>query len=136
MRRKCAGATPGWRCEVVADESVFLAPPADEVLSTPPPDMATQRQILSNTISYINTTIPKLPDFSATRTTVQYHELPPKPNQTWKTATGDGSLHQGETATASIRVHDGKERVENESVKGDQSPQKSETAQPQVENEP
>ncbi len=105
--------------EVAGDESVFLAPPAEEVLSTPPPDMATQRQILSNAVSYINTTIPKLPDFFATRTTVQYQELPPKPNQTWKTATGDVSLYQGETAISSLRFHDGKEQVEDQSETSD-----------------
>ena len=57
--------------EVLADESLFLAPPAEEIPSTPPPDIATQRQMISLTISYINTTIPRLPDFFATRTTVQ-----------------------------------------------------------------
>jgi hypothetical protein len=113
--------------EVVADESVFLDPPADKVLSTPPPDMAAQRQIISSTVSYINTTIPKLPDFFATRTTVQYHELPPKPNQTWKTATGDESLYRGETAVSSLRFHDGKEQVEDQSVTSDRSPRAGQT---------
>ncbi len=106
--------------EVLADGSIFLALPADEIPSTPPPDIATQRQIISRTISYINTAIPSLPDFFATRTTVQYHESPPKPDQTWKTAFPDESLHEGETATASIRFHDGKERVEERSVKNAQ----------------
>jgi VWFA-related protein len=128
LEKEVRGINAREALEVVADESVFLAPPADEVLSTPPPDMATQRQILSNTISYINTTIPKLPDLFATRTTVQYHELPPKPNQTWKTATGDVSLYEGETATASLRFHDGKERVEDQSVTSDQSLHQGETA--------
>jgi VWFA-related protein len=108
--------------EVLANESVFLAPPADEIPSTPPPDIATQRQIISSTISYLNTTIPALPDFFATRITVQYQELPPKPHQTWKTAGPDEFLREGETATASIRFHDGKERAEEESVKN--APQK------------
>jgi hypothetical protein len=97
----------------------LLLAPADKVLSTLPPDMATQRLILSNTISYIDTTIPKLPDLFATRTTVQYHELPPKPNETWKTALGDGSLHQGETETAILRFRDGKEQVKEQSVTGE-----------------
>jgi VWFA-related protein len=135
LEKEVRGSSAREALEVVADESVFLAPPADEVLSTPPPDMATQRHILSNTLSYINTTIPKLPDFSATRTTVQYHELPPKPNQTWKTAKGDGSLHQGETRTASIRFHDGKERVKDQSVAGDQSLPQIGTTIPRVEDE-
>jgi VWFA-related protein len=132
LEKKVRGSSALEALEVVADESVFLAPPADEVLSTPPPDMAAQRQILSNTISYINTTIPRLPDFSATRTTVQYHELPPKPNRTWKIAKGDGSLHEGETAAASIRFHDGKERVTDQSVTRDQSLRRVGTTLPMV----
>jgi VWFA-related protein len=135
LEKEVRGSNAREALKAIADESVFLAPPADEVLSTPPPDMATQRKILSNTISYINTIIPKLPDFSARRTTVQYQELPPKPNQTWKTATGDRSLHQGETATASIRFHDGKERVENQSITGDSPQHESVTAINSVEEE-
>ena len=103
--------------EILADESVFLPPPADEILSTPAPDMAAQRQMILSTASYIKNTIPHLPDVFATRTTVQYHELPPKPNETWKTALPVQSLHEGETATASVHVHDGRERVEDVSVK-------------------
>ncbi len=121
LEKEVRGSNAREALEVVADESAFLAPPANEVLSTPRPDIATQRQIIADTISYINTTIPRLPDFFATRTTVQYHESPPKPNQTWKTAMGDESLHQGETATAILRFHDGKERVEDQSVTSDQS---------------
>jgi len=132
LEKKLRGSSALEALQVVADESVFLAPPADEVLSTPPPDMATQRQILSSTISYINTTIPRLPDFSATRTTVQYHELPPKPNQTWKIAKGDGALHEGETATASIHFHDGKERVTGQSVTGDLTLRRVGTTLPMV----
>ena len=105
--------------EVLADESAFLAPPPDEIPSTPPPDLATQREIISRTVSYINTAIPRLPDFFATRTTVQYHELPPRPHQTWKTAAPDQSLHEGETTIASIRFHDGKEQVQQQSVKNE-----------------
>jgi hypothetical protein len=103
--------------EVVADESVFLPPPADEIPSTPQPDVATQHQIISRAVSYINTTIPRLPDFFATRTTVQYQEVQPKLSETWKTAGPDQSVREGETTTSGIRFHDGKERVEEASVK-------------------
>jgi VWFA-related protein len=105
--------------EVLAGESVFLAPPAEDIPSTPPPGIDAQRQIISRTISYINTAIPMLPDFFATRTTVQYHELTPPPDQTWKTASPGRSLHQGETAIDNIRFSDGKERVEQKSVKNE-----------------
>lgn len=127
LEKEVHGSKAREALEVVADESAFLTPPANEVLTTPPPDVASQRQIIAATISYINTTIPKLPDFFATRTTVQYHELPPKPNQTWKTATGDEPLHEGETATATLRFHDGKERAEDQSVTSDQSLYQGET---------
>jgi hypothetical protein len=63
--------------------------------------------------------IPKLPDIFATRTTVQYHELPRKTDQTWKTAIGDERLHEGEIDRASIRIRNGKEEVEQESVKNE-----------------
>ncbi len=102
---------------LLADESLFLNPPADEMPSTALPDAAQQRAMIANAISYIQTTIPRLPDFFATRTLVQYQETPPKSNQTWKTAAADASLHRGETTTAEIRFHDGKEQVEEKSVK-------------------
>lgn len=103
--------------QVVADESAFLRPPADELPSAPPPEIATQRQIISQIVSYINTEIPSLPNLLATRTTVQYHERKLEPDATWKTASPDQSIHEGETAIAGIRFHDGKEQVEAKSVK-------------------
>ena len=118
LARRVRGREARESLEVLADESVFLPSPAEEILSTPPPDPATQHQIISNVITYINTTVPKLPDFFATRITVQYHEPSPKKNQTWKTETGDQTLRQGETASASLRFHDGKEHVGDESLTG------------------
>jgi VWFA-related protein len=103
----------------LADESVFLAPPAGEIPSTAPPDAAAQRLIMSRTVAYLNQTIPKLPNFFANRTMVQYHERPPEPGQTWKTAAGDQSLHLDETFKASMLFRDGKEIVEAEVSKGE-----------------
>jgi hypothetical protein len=77
----------------LADESVFLALPVDEIVAIAPPDAATQRLMISRTIAYVNKALPKLPNFLATRTTVQYHQPPLEPGQTWKTAVGDQSLH-------------------------------------------
>jgi len=102
----------------LADESVFLAPPAGEIPSTAPPDAATQRLMMSRTVEYVNKTIPRLPNFFANRTMVQYHERPPKPGQTWKTAAGDQSLYLDETFKAKMLFRDGKEVVEEEATKG------------------
>ena len=117
LEKQVHGAKARDAFSVVADESLFLAPPADEMPTTAPPESAQQREILAAAVSYINTTIPRLPDVFATRTLVQYQENLPKPNQTWKTASEDPSLHRGETTTDSIRFHDGKELLEQKSVK-------------------
>ena len=106
----------------LADESVFLALPADEIPSIAPPDAATQRQMISRTVAYVNKTIPKLPNFLATRTTVQYHQPPLEPGETWKTAVGDQSLHPVETSKAPVHFLNGKEVVGGEATRG--KPQK------------
>lgn len=105
---------------VVANESVFLEPPAEQILSSPVPDRAAQRQIVTNVVSYVNITVAKLPDVSADRTTTQFHEMP-KPDQTWKTAMGNESLYQAETIAAHIRFHAGKEEVKDDYVMTGQS---------------
>jgi VWFA-related protein len=102
----------------LADESAFLAPPAEEIPSTAAPDAATQQLIMSRTVSYVNKTIPKLPNFFANRTMVQYHERPAKPGQTWKTAAGDQSLYLDQTFKAAMLFRDGKEVAQEETIKG------------------
>ena len=102
---------------VLADRSAFFAPPDDEIIAAPPPQKSAQQEMIGRAVSYIDSTIPHLPDFLATRTSVQYFEVPPKPDQTWKTAPADQSLHEGEISKASIRFRQGKELVKDESVK-------------------
>ncbi len=102
----------------LADESVFLPPPAGEIPSAAPPDMATQRQMLGQTVDYVNKTISKLPNFFAGRTMVEYHQLPMKPGQTWKTATGDESLHLDQMFKATLLFRDGKEVVREQVTEG------------------
>jgi hypothetical protein len=85
----------------LADESAFLALPADEIPSITPPDAATQRLMISRTVDYVNKTIPKLPNFLATRTTVQYHQPPLEPGETWRTAAG--CTHCGSAPYGNVR---------------------------------
>ncbi len=106
----------------LADESVFLALPAEEIPSIAPPEAAAQRLMISQTVDYVNKTIPKLPNFLATRTTVQYHQTPLESGETWKTAVGDQSLHPVETSKAPVRFLNGKEVVGDEATRG--KPQK------------
>ncbi len=54
----------------VIDQSVFLPPPQSEILPDPPPDQATQQNILASAADYLSHIIPKLPNFVANRSTV------------------------------------------------------------------
>jgi VWFA-related protein len=96
----------------VADKSAFLALPAADIPTTATPDPATRRMMLSRTIDYLSKTIVKLPNFFATRTTVQYDEPPQKDEQAWKTVTSDQSLHVTETFNTTVTFRDGKEVVD------------------------
>src|SRR5215469_7757577 len=60
----------------LADASAFLEPPPAEVPADAPPDAGAQRSMISLAVDYLNKTIPKLPNFYATRTTVRYEERP------------------------------------------------------------
>jgi hypothetical protein len=102
----------------LADGSVFQPLPAAKIPSTAPPDLATQRQILGQAVDYVDKTISRLPNFFARRTILEYHELPMQPGQTWKTATGDRSLHLDQTITATLLFRDGKEVVVDQATKG------------------
>ena len=62
--------------KAIADISEFLDSPKTEPPEDPPPDSTTQRQMISLAQSYLHDTIPKLPDFTATRTIVSYEESP------------------------------------------------------------
>lgn len=61
---------------ILADGSVFLDPPATDVLADAPPDQKAQGAILSSAVGYVAQTLTKLPDFSATRTTVHFEDTP------------------------------------------------------------
>jgi hypothetical protein len=58
----------------VADVSVFLDPPADEIVQKPAPDLDEQRRMMLLVVDYLRQTIPKLPDFYAKRTTTSFQE--------------------------------------------------------------
>jgi hypothetical protein len=65
--------------------------------------------MLSRVVHYVQKSFPKMPDFTADRTTISYHEVQTIPGQTWKTATGDQSLHMGQTLKGTVMFSDGRE---------------------------
>jgi VWFA-related protein len=93
----------------VADRSVFLALPPSEIPGTAQLDWVAQQRTLARTLEYLNKTMLKLPDFSATRTTIQYDEPERKDPQLWKTVAMDQSLHATKTLNTTVLFRDGKE---------------------------
>jgi VWFA-related protein len=62
--------------EALAGRSAFLDPPPAEIVSNAPPDAPAQQRILAAASGYLNHAIPRLPDFFATRTSVDFIETP------------------------------------------------------------
>jgi VWFA-related protein len=60
---------------VLADASAFLQLPTAEIPATPPPDLPTQKLILSRAAENLVSAIHKLPDFFARQTTTRFHDL-------------------------------------------------------------
>jgi len=60
----------------LADASAFLDLPAQDVLPKAEPDSVATKQIFVRAIAYANTTIKKLPNFSAKRNTLHFDNIP------------------------------------------------------------
>ncbi|HUN82766.1 MAG TPA: hypothetical protein VMU48_00235, partial [Terracidiphilus sp.] len=103
---------------VLADQSAFLDPPAADILADPPPDSEAQQQILSFTRTYLQSVLPNLPNFLATRTTVEYQQPAPKEEDTWKGALPDQSLRAAVAVKATVRYRRGHEEQDVEKQKG------------------
>ncbi|HEY1804804.1 MAG TPA: VWA domain-containing protein [Terracidiphilus sp.] len=64
----------------MADLSAFLDPPASDVVRNPRPDVNTQLHMLRMTVEYVANTIPRLPDFYATRETTHFENYSSAPS--------------------------------------------------------
>jgi hypothetical protein len=57
---------------ILADQSIFLPPPDDEIVNDPTPDPAATRQMLVQIVNYVNTTVRQLPNLMAVRETSSF----------------------------------------------------------------
>jgi VWFA-related protein len=96
----------------VADSSVFLPPPVDEVLSLPAPDQAAMGTMLERVADFVSRQAPRLPNFDAERTIVQFGEPMSKSGQNWKTAQPDRRLDYELTTADHVDFEDGKETTD------------------------
>ena len=93
--------------ELLADQSALLDPPASELPATALPDEDTQLKLISAARSYVERTLPRLPNFFATRTTDRFDDSPQMPAKGgWPVRAG---LHQVGTLSRQITYRDGKE---------------------------
>jgi hypothetical protein len=60
----------------LADEAAFREAPATDVLRDPAPDSETQEKMLALAADYVRTTMTRLPNFYATRTTTHFEDEP------------------------------------------------------------
>jgi hypothetical protein len=100
---------------ILADSSAFQDPPADEIPTDAPPDRNTQQHMLSLTSAYLSTTIRKLPDLFARRTTVRYQETPMYVEG--GTSVKYQPLHVTDSSSTTVRYRNGYEVAETKPPK-------------------
>jgi hypothetical protein len=79
----------------LADKADFLSPPAAEISALPPPDRAASDALMAAAKNYVSQTIPKLPNFFATRVTTRFEDMP---------AMDPGLYYMAETSYEPLRV--------------------------------
>ena len=72
LEQNVPGAKSRSALVALADASAFLGPAAADALSQAPPDLNEQRRMMALTVEYLGKTLPKLPNFYTTRTTVRF----------------------------------------------------------------
>ncbi len=105
--RLAPGAQTAQALALLADRSAFLDPPAAELLGTAAPDGAAQLRMLDAARNYVAQTLPRLPDFLATRTINQYDDSPQALKKgAWPVRAG---LHLVGTSSREISVRNERE---------------------------
>jgi VWFA-related protein len=105
--RLAIGPRTALALELLADRSAFLDPPASELPATEPPDAAAQQRMMDAARGWVIATVPRLPNFFATRTTNRFDDGPQVLNPgDWPVRAG---LHLAGTISRQITFRDGKE---------------------------
>jgi hypothetical protein len=98
------GSQAALALQLVADQSAFLDPPANELPATSVPDDATQQRMLEAARNYVAQTLPRLPNLLATRSTLRYDDSPQGLKKgSWPVRLG---LHMVDTSSREISIRD------------------------------
>jgi hypothetical protein len=92
---------------LLVDRSSFLDPPASDIPAAAAPAEADQQRMLAAARNYVAQTLPRLPNFLATRTINRFDDSPQEPKKgAWPVRAG---LHQVDTSSREISVRDERE---------------------------
>jgi len=95
----------------LADASEFLDLPAAEVPTTPAPDRATQVAMLASTRIYVVKTIHKLPNFFATRESINFEGAPAEEQRGTLPSSKFEPMHETGHSSVSVLYRDNKEMI-------------------------
>ena len=101
----------------LAAASEFKDPPKSEFVNDAQPDVEQQRHMLELAMQYLSRTMPKLPNFFATRVTVHYQDTPEHYDETGTRKIDYEPLHLVRTSEATVLYRKGSEIVEAERKK-------------------
>jgi len=115
---KLSGNKSRMALTIMADRSIFMPPPTDEVPADVAPDANAARQMLTKIVNYVNTTVRQLPNLMAKRTTNGFED---RPREEKLTSTGIESLeylplHWVGSFSVDVTYRDRRE-VEDKSIK-------------------
>ena len=105
----------------VVDSASFLDLPPSEIPSRSAPDIETQRQIISKTVAYVNTTIRRLPNLFATRETTRLEDIPIGTQAELAVTSVYQPLHVVSRSSNTVLIRDGKEVAVRPDYKGKNS---------------
>jgi hypothetical protein len=95
----------------LADASVFLRLPPEEIPGTPGPDRAAQDSLLGLTRNFLTDTILKLPNFFATRSTTRFSDEPEKINSMTLVHSQYQQMHLMDITSDKVYFREGKEVI-------------------------
>jgi hypothetical protein len=107
----------------VADASAFLDLPAGDIPALAAPDLAAQSSMLALTAEYVHKTVPRLPNFYATRDLNRFEDTPIEPPLYTESRSTYEPLHEVGRSSATILYRDGSEVVRAEIAKSDKKNQ-------------
>jgi hypothetical protein len=123
MQGELSGGKAREALQALADLSVFLSPPAQEVPEDAPPDAAAAREMLTHLVNYVNTTLRQLPNLIASRETTGYEDRPAEDIQQANAMVSLSylPLHVVGKSSVTVTYRDHKEVIDEQAAKGKKS---------------